>query len=386
MALINFIFQIASPQSYLFLIFYSLYLRCLGFYLCNLDLSCYNFFGFLTFHFFPALTSIPKLAIVITTYNSERFVNRALYSVLHQSEPFDEIIIVDHASTDNTISIINNFVLLHNNKTNFIRCDLKTNFGGPAWPRNLGIQQSKADYICFLDADDMCSYDRSSTIKRYLTFDPDILFHSFFNFFDLLHSPSIVKPFSLSNTSHVYENNLVNNDLLHDLFYKGMATCTGSFVVSRRIFRDHLFLEKRDVVGAEDAILLLDILLNQSIQAIYIGQPLLYYYIGSFRSTTDSRPIRSSLTSPYNSIRNVNYILDNYSSLSFNLTYRLLLSKHYSFFKSRSFLSLFVSILYMHPVQLLHYLCYVVRFTSRPFFSKSLLNSKFISFESLFIS
>ena len=332
------------------------------------------------------MNSPPKLAVVITTYNSERFIYRTLYSAFNQSKPFDEIIVVDHASTDNTLSIIDEFISDHPQPGLFKQFQVDRNFGGPAWPRNLGIKYSQSDYICFLDADDMCAYNRSSTIQDFLYSEPDIIFHSFINFYDLCQSPHTVKLISSSHSSHVLDYNLKNCDLMNDLFYKGMATCTGSYVIAKRLFNDNLFLENRDVVGAEDAILLLDILTSQSVRAIYIGKPLFYYYIGSLAATDSPKPLRSSLTSPKNTIRNVNYMLNNYSSYAKFIRYRLLVSRHYSYLKLFLFRKLFLDLVFMHPLEFFSYIRYVLFLIFRPSFSTRLLKSKFTHFEALFTS
>ncbi len=232
----------------------------------------------------------------------------------------------------------------------------------------------------------MCSNDRSSSIHSSLNSWPDIVFHSFINTYDLVQSPEVVKLVSLSHTSHVFKDNLGNYDLMNDLFYKGMSTCVGSYVISKALLNDHLFLENQDVVGAEDAILLLDILTSHPVKAVYIGKSLLYYHIGSLPSPRSDKPVRSSLTSPENTIRNVNYILCNYSSHSNYIRYRLLVSRHYGYLKLFLFHKLFLDLAFMPPLEFVSYVHYMLCLTFKPAFNRRPLNSKLTSFEALFTS
>ena len=86
------------------------------------------------------------ISVIITAYNSEKYIARAVSSVQSQICNIDhEIIVVDDGSYDNTCKILEQF--------SNIRYISKQN-GGPSSARNLGIDKSKYDLICFLDSDD----------------------------------------------------------------------------------------------------------------------------------------------------------------------------------------------------------------------------------------
>lgn len=89
----------------------------------------------------------PKLAVVIPLYNKELSVTRAINSVLKQSIDFQQLIIVDDGSTDNSLAVAKQF--------NDPRIRLLSQANqGVSKARNYGASQATADYICFLDADD----------------------------------------------------------------------------------------------------------------------------------------------------------------------------------------------------------------------------------------
>ena len=90
-----------------------------------------------------------SVAVVIPAYNAEAFIRNAIDSVLAQTVPADEVIVVDDGSRDNTRKIVaayGPYVTL-----------LTQDNGGPARARNLGVQHSHSGLIAFLDADDTWS-------------------------------------------------------------------------------------------------------------------------------------------------------------------------------------------------------------------------------------
>ena len=87
-----------------------------------------------------------EISAVIPAYNSERTIGRAIESVLNQSRPADEIIVVDDGSTDSTGAVVGTF----GDNVTLIRQEN----AGASVARNTGIKTAKGDWIAFLDADD----------------------------------------------------------------------------------------------------------------------------------------------------------------------------------------------------------------------------------------
>ena len=91
----------------------------------------------------------PLVSVVIATYNRSKFICETVDSILNQSNQNLELIVVDDGSTDNTEELI----LKYSNKN--IRYVKTDNWGGPARPRNIGINLAKGKYIAFCDDDDI---------------------------------------------------------------------------------------------------------------------------------------------------------------------------------------------------------------------------------------
>ncbi len=87
-----------------------------------------------------------RISVIIPAYNAAAYIERALQSVLNQSRPADEIIVINDGSTDATSEILKRY----KGKTRIIE---QVNAGVSA-ARNTGIRAASGDWIAFLDADD----------------------------------------------------------------------------------------------------------------------------------------------------------------------------------------------------------------------------------------
>lgn len=96
--------------------------------------------------------SRPKVSVITPAYNAENLINRTIQSVVDQTFDEWEMIIVDDCSTDNTREVVEEWSA-RDRRVRLIT--LEKNFGGPAGPRNVGIENAKGEYIAFLDADDI---------------------------------------------------------------------------------------------------------------------------------------------------------------------------------------------------------------------------------------
>jgi glycosyltransferase involved in cell wall biosynthesis len=87
-----------------------------------------------------------RITVIIPAYNRENYLGAAIESVLAQTRPPDEIIVVDDGSTDRTAEIAGSFAQ--------VRCLSQTNQGLSA-TRNAGIRAAQGELLAFLDSDDL---------------------------------------------------------------------------------------------------------------------------------------------------------------------------------------------------------------------------------------
>ena len=91
------------------------------------------------------------VSIVIPLFNKEEWITRTLLSVYSQTYWHWECLIIDDGSTDNSATVVQDFIDHHPGNWSIIT---KIN-EGPSAARNLGIHYSKGEYLAFLDADDI---------------------------------------------------------------------------------------------------------------------------------------------------------------------------------------------------------------------------------------
>ena len=94
-------------------------------------------------------------SVVICCFNSEKFLNQTIKSIINQRYKNWEIIIIDDGSEDMTGEIVNHYI----NQKLPIKYFKQKNHGH-AYSRNRGIEESKYDWIVILDHDDLATEDR----------------------------------------------------------------------------------------------------------------------------------------------------------------------------------------------------------------------------------
>lgn len=97
----------------------------------------------------------PLVSIIIPTYNRGHLIDETLDSVLAQTYPNWECIIVDDGSTDNTDTLVADYIAKDNRFQFF-----KLNHKGVSFARNYGLKKISGAYIQFLDSDDLIHEDK----------------------------------------------------------------------------------------------------------------------------------------------------------------------------------------------------------------------------------
>jgi len=180
----------------------------------------------------------PFFSVVIPTYNHEVFLEKAVKSVLNQTFIDYEIIIIDNYSDDNTENLIKS---LNNKNIKFIK---NHNHGILAKSRNIGIEQSKSEWIAFLDSDDIWWQDRLKVlfdfIKKYNNYDVICTNELWIN--------------ETNNRKRVSKYGPYKNNFYKFLIKYGNCISTSASVVKKKYLVDNkiFFSEEKDFAPYED--------------------------------------------------------------------------------------------------------------------------------------
>lgn len=134
---------------------------------------------------------MPKISVILPTYNSERYIKECLDSILSQSfHDFEVLIINEYGSTDKTLEIIRSF---HDDRIRIIQNETKL---GLAESLNKGFRLALGEYLARMDSDDISYPTRLEKQVDFLDNNPKVgvcgsFQHHLGNNIDFIHAPPI---------------------------------------------------------------------------------------------------------------------------------------------------------------------------------------------------
>ncbi|HMH22003.1 MAG TPA: glycosyltransferase family 2 protein [Puia sp.] len=228
----------------------------------------------------------PEFSVVIPTYNRAEKLLRGLRSLNDQSFLDFEVLVCDDGSTDDTRAIVERF--RPEIRFRALRYFYAPNSGGPAKPRNIGIREAAAEWICFLDSDDSWHPRKLERLVPYLE-ENDLIYHAF----DLVKASG--KPTALTARS-------LKKPVFRDLMLNGHNGCiinSGVCVRKTLLKRAGGFNEDKTFVGVEDADCWLKVS-RQTDAFKYIPDRLGIYYLDGGNITVYNRTLFDKLLFLFN--------------------------------------------------------------------------------------
>lgn len=181
------------------------------------------------------MTEYPFFSVVIPTYNRAAFIKATLQSVLNQTYPNFEIIVVDNCSTDNTDQVLDSFIRAGQIK--FIKHE--QNFER-ARSRNTGMKAARGDFLTLLDSDDYMYPNNLADAAKYAQTHPDIkCFHNLFEFVN--SAGKVVRRYPMPSLKNQRKAIAGGN----------FMSCIGDFI-HREIYQRYEFDTTPELIGAED--------------------------------------------------------------------------------------------------------------------------------------
>lgn len=219
-----------------------------------------------------------SVSVVIPAYNVGEYIARTLDSVLNQTHPADEIIIVDDGSTDNTAEVVRSY----GSKVKFIQ---QGNAGASA-ARNAGVKAARSEWIAFLDGDDEWLVDKLELQMALLERNPDLVWTTG-NFHRCLCKENRCKPdISPNKAARLMQGkNYLNNYFTG--YMKGLGGWTGTMVIKRSVL-EQAGLFREGQWRAND----LDMwwrIAHRWPRIGYVPEPLAIYHMGTAVSISQGR-------------------------------------------------------------------------------------------------
>lgn len=213
------------------------------------------------------------VSVVIPAYNREGTIKRAVDSVLNQTYSDIEVIVVDDASTDHTVEVVNGY---HDSRIRLVCQEVR---GGANKARNTGIKNAKGDYIAFQDSDDEwlpnkleCQMDLMKTSGRPVCYCA---------YYYLAGEKKTIMPTEYENSDR-YQNNL------RTVLKAGNVVSTQTLVIKKDVLdllHDAFFDENMPRLQDYDFV----IRLIQVCDFAYVNRPLVNVYASEQSITTDSK-------------------------------------------------------------------------------------------------
>lgn len=223
----------------------------------------------------------PRISVVVPTYNCAKYLGQAIDSILAQSKPAFEVIVVDDGSTDDTASLLATF----QNNVSMIRQENK----GVSSARNAGISAATGDWIAFLDSDDIWLPNKLELyIEAMASFPDSTVYYSEFCFLEADSLGVFPAPESLYELTKDIACDADHSGWIYHQLLLTNWVLTSTAVVKRSIF-DEIGMFDENLVIAEDWDLFLRISRHGTFYKI--KHPLTLYRITPNSLTKTIKPI-----------------------------------------------------------------------------------------------
>lgn len=231
-----------------------------------------------------------SVSVIIPVYNGEKYIQKAILSVLEQTFPPVEIIIVDDASTDQTLEIVA--------KNNSPKIKIVRNLfnRGPSFSRNRGIELAVGAWVAILDADDWFTPHRlERLLLRAAKYNADVVADDLF-----LIDEEETQPKSSLFIEFGFDVEGARKLHVLDMISEGLSTLKPIF--KRALFSDRYYRYNEDIIYGEDLLLYLD-LLGDGVSFFVFAEPSYYQRGGNTGSLSTKRV--SLLTNTITLLQNI---------------------------------------------------------------------------------
>lgn len=232
-----------------------------------------------------------RFCVIIPVFNSDRYLERCLDSVLCQKYKSLEIIAVDDGSTDNSASILDSYSI---HEPNFHVIHKQNE--GPLLARVDAIRAANSEYCIFLDSDDVLSSDFFSVLEAEMLMENhDIYLYNYITINELGKKVKSEEPLFINGTVFCEEN----KNVLLEAIIDGKLNALWTKAIKTNLLKSDPtdYNQYRNIFIGEDLLLSLYVMtIAHTIK--YIDCPLYYYRMssGSICRSLDERKLKSIIS------------------------------------------------------------------------------------------
>jgi len=185
------------------------------------------------------------ISIIVPAYNMEQYIQRTLDSIYRQNSDDIEVIVVNDGSTDNTLTILEEYQGTHAD-LNFKIVNKKN--GGLADARNFGLKNACGKYFINLDADDYLVDGILDKLKKKMN---DIDFDvCFYGFNDVVEATNTIKPYE-KNFKYIYKP-ITGIEAAQKKLMREIWICQGSACYKKALVEDRQIYNIPGINQGED--------------------------------------------------------------------------------------------------------------------------------------
>ena len=214
-----------------------------------------------------------KISIIVPVYNSSKYLERCIDSLINQTYKNTELIFINDGSTDKSLQILKKY------KDKIIIINQKNK--GTNLARKQGVLRASGDYVMFVDSDDYLDINAVKILVKYLEKKNC----------DVIKFNGIIEPTKeLKNSYVIDKNKVLNKNQIYDLLINTKILNNLCFSIYKRDLIKKVKAFNESISNCEDYLVNLEF--YTSVDKLYMVKDVLYHYQMNIKSTTKNKSIK----------------------------------------------------------------------------------------------
>lgn len=225
----------------------------------------------------------PKISIIVPVYNTEKYLDKCINSMVNQTLKNIEIILINDGSTDNSLSICKGYA----DADNRIKLFSIDNSGAGA-ARNVGLSHSNGDYIGFVDSDDWIENDMFEKLyDKALETRSSIVSCNFYRNYTNEQIKNNIKFKNGFFSEKEIKNNIFPELICSEKLTTGVPINMWSKIYKRDLIKKNNIVFKEELLGGQDLLFSKECIIHAK-SIYFMNDKYLYHYRYNINSRTNT--------------------------------------------------------------------------------------------------